>query len=547
MPALGEILEISEDEKIPRVRSRSLKKKAIKASTKLTHSLRKRGKRVADQYAPFVIEDVRDEEEEKAVIVFRNALVSLDLLPPRHDDYHTMLRFLKARRFDLDKAVQMWEDMLKWRKENGVDTILQDFVYDEYEEVQQYYPHGYHGVDREGRPVYIERLGKIDPCKLMKVTTLERFLRYHVQGFEKTFSEKFPACSISAKRHINSSTTIIDVHGVSWMSFRKLAQDLVMRMQKIDGDNYPETLNQMYIINAGNGFKLVWNTVKGFLDPKTTSKIHVLGNKFRSHLVEIIDPSELPDFLGGSCSCANEGGCMRFNKGPWNDPEIMKLVRSRDATNKTNEIGLLETGEVAKLFALRRHVNTEMSSPDGGQVRERESHPEHDNRVQLSNEAEAVGIGRMEHSDSTNQLRSNLTVERSSSNSIQRVASLLARFIFQLLACICLMFRILGRLVQGGRESLHPCWLRLQNLETMVTVLCDKPTNIPQEKEDILRDSLDRIKSIEQDLQKTKKALFLTASKQIELAESFESLKESSSTGMRLCWPRHCRHFPAET
>lgn len=58
--------------------------------------------------------------------------------------------------------------------------------------------------------------------------------------------------------------------------------------------------------------------------------------------------------------------------------------------------------------------------------------------------------------------------------------------------------------VQGG-QSLHPCWLRLQNLETMVTVLFDKPTNIPQEKEDILRDSLDRIKSIEHDLQKTKK------------------------------------------
>lgn len=91
------------------------------------------------------------------------------------------------------------------------------------------------------------------------------------------------------------------------------------------------------------------------------------------------------------------------------------------------------------------------------------------------------------------------------------------------------MFRILGRIVnkqpenqlrpelrvsvsqqqvpppQVQRESVHPCWLRLQNLETMVTVLCDKPSSIPQEKEDILRDSLDRIKSIEQDLQKTKK------------------------------------------
>ena len=587
MPALGEILSVpdendkgkskdiidnSEDEKIlPRARgSRSLKKKAIKASTKLTHSLRKRGKRVADQYAAIVIEDVRDAEEEKAVNAFREALVSLDLLPPRHDDYHTMLRFLKARRFDHDKTVHMWEEMLKWRRENGVDTIMQDFVYEEYEEVQQYYPHGYHGVDREGRPVYIERLGKVDPGKLMKVTSLERFLRYHVQGFEKTFSEKFPACSIAAKRHINSSTTIIDVQGVSWMKLRKLAQDLVMRMQKIDGDNYPETLNQMYIVNAGNGFSIIWSTVKGFLDPKTSSKIHVLKNKDRSQLLEIIDPSELPDFLGGNCTCANEGGCMRFNKGPWNDPEIMKLVRLRDAAYKIKEIELPENGEVAKLFALP-HVNTE--SADGGQVRERESHSEHDTNAQLSNQVEAVGIGRIVQSRSTNQLSSNLTEERGLKNSLQKVASSLARFIIQLVASLCLMFRILGRLVnkqpenqlrppvldspppppppppttqlQRG-ESLHPCWLRLQNLESMVTVLFDKPTNIPQEKDDILRDSLDRIKCIEQDLQKTKKALLLTASKQIELAESFESLKESTSMGMRSCWPRHCRNFQVE-
>lgn len=26
----------------------------------------------------------------------------------------------------------------------------------------------------------------------------------------------------------------------NWMSFGKVAHDLVMRMQKIDGDNYPE-------------------------------------------------------------------------------------------------------------------------------------------------------------------------------------------------------------------------------------------------------------------------------------------------------------------
>lgn len=82
--------ECTEDE--PR-RSRigNLRKKAISCSSKLTHPLKRKGKRKVDYLIP-LIEDVRDEKEEKIVLKLRQELLKKDLLPPRHDDYHMLLR-----------------------------------------------------------------------------------------------------------------------------------------------------------------------------------------------------------------------------------------------------------------------------------------------------------------------------------------------------------------------------------------------------------------------------------------------------------------------
>ncbi|KAM3370971.1 hypothetical protein ACQJBY_018370 [Aegilops geniculata] len=363
-------VENSEDERRRLSIGGSLKKKALNASSKLTHSLKKRGKRKVEHRASsFTIEDVRDEEEERAVFTFQQELLSRNLLCDKQNDYHMLLRFLKARKFDTEKAIHMWAEMLQWRKEFGADTILEDFVFEELDEVLSYYPQGYHGVDRQGRPVYIERLGKVDPNKLMNITTVDRYIKYHVQEFERAFLDKFPACSIAAKRHIGSTTTILDVEGVGFKNFSKTAREMLTRMQKIDSDYYPETLHQMFVVNAGGGFKLLWNSVKGFLDPKTVSKIHVLGTRFQSKLLEVIDGSQLPEFLGGTCTCAGEGGCLKSNKGPWNDPNIMKVAHNKEAkfSRHTRRLSEIEQrrGSFARLHLLKGR-NSDTSTAESG-------------------------------------------------------------------------------------------------------------------------------------------------------------------------------------
>ncbi|CAN1344333.1 Phosphatidylinositol/phosphatidylcholine transfer protein SFH12 [Linum perenne] len=257
---------------------------------------------------PIEIEDEHDAEEVKSVDSFRQALILDELLPSMHDDYHMMLRFLKARKFDLDKTKEMWSNMLQWRKEFGADTIMEDFEFKEIDEVLQHYPQGHHGVDKDGRPVYIERLGLVDATKLLQATDMDRYVKYHVREFERTFIVKFPACTIAAKKHIDQSTTILDVQGVGLKNFNKSARELITRLQKVDGDNYPE----------------------------------VLGNKYQSKLLEIIDDSELPEFLGGTCTCGEQGGCMRSDKGPWKDPDIIKMIENGDhkCGKKSTEVAL---------------------------------------------------------------------------------------------------------------------------------------------------------------------------------------------------------------
>ncbi|WVZ00550.1 hypothetical protein V8G54_026619 [Vigna mungo] len=597
-------VENSEDER-RWSRIGTLKKKAMSASSRFTHSLKKRGKRKIDYRIPPVsIEDVRDAGEETAVHELRQKLVERGSLPPRHDDYHTLLRFLKAREFNIEKTIQMWEEMLAWRKEYGTDTILEDFEFGELEEVLQYYPQGYHGIDREGRPVYIERLGKAHPSRLMRITTIERYLKYHVQEFERTLHEKFPACSIAAKRRISSTTTILDVQGLGMKNFSRTAANLLSAMAKIDSSYYPETLHQMYIVNAGSGFKkMLWPAAQKFLDSKTVAKIQIVEPKSLYKLLEVIDSSQLPEFLGGSCTCASEGGCLRSNKGPWSDPDIMKLVHNEEAKFVRQIIKLPDGQHKFDSFQMHHPLKAslgllgieksghhksesgsdmnEYSSPnrymscpypylapvreevkvpdlngyyscDGSLAVEKVIESDHfrlnqEQPVQ-TNDVDNVAC-RTDSGGTSGSSWFGIVKEKVEKINVLYVARVLTFFTEKLVTLLRYLtfefWRTQNNIhpsitmernihnhsaaveAASEREYILPCIQRLQRLENVFEELSNKPDGMPQEKEKMLMDSMDRIKSVESDLEKTKRVLHATVMKQLEIADLLENLKKT--------------------
>ncbi|XP_061969470.1 phosphatidylinositol/phosphatidylcholine transfer protein SFH8-like isoform X2 [Populus nigra] len=571
--------ENSEEERKTRIGS--LKRKAMKASSKLRRSLTKSKKKgTGGEGVSAAIEDVRDVEELRVVDSFKQLLMADDLLPARHDDYHMLLRFLKARKFDVEKAKQMWANMLQWRKDFGTDTILE----------------GYHGVDKDGRPVYIERLGKVDSSKLMEVTTLERYLRYHVQEFEKTFAIKFPACSIAAKRHIDSSTTILDVQGLGLKNFTKSARELIIQLQKIDGDNYPETLCRMFVINAGPGFKLLWKTVKSFLDPNTASKIYVLGNKYQSKLLEIIGSSELPEFLGGSCTCTDQGGCMRSDKGPWKDPNILKMVLTGEAQYSRQIVTISNSG--GRVIAYDKPFNqmiktSDTSNAESGSEVEDVGSPKPTGSyllpslVPVSEEARVAGKtsaaifpdnngnipiidktvdAEFQDSSPSTGTPSLLSVEKISEGISARTWAVLVAVFITLLA----FFRSMAfwkakkhsasdsasditdlTFESAPKEEFRPpsptpgfteadllssVMKRLGELEQKVDTLQTTPFQMPCEKEELLHAAVYRVDALEAELIATKKALHEALIRLEELLAYVDGCEKASFQKKKFCW-----------
>ena len=113
----------------------------------------------------------------------------------------------------------------------------------------------------------------------------------------------------------------MDLKGVG-LSKATQVYSYIKQVSGISQNYYPERLGKLYIINAPWGFSGIFSVVKGYLDPVTVSKIHVLGSGYQKELLAQVPKENLPEVVGGSCNCP--GGCQLSDVGPWRDPQYAR-------------------------------------------------------------------------------------------------------------------------------------------------------------------------------------------------------------------------------
>ncbi|KAJ6490191.1 CRAL/TRIO domain-containing protein [Mycena vulgaris] len=244
--------------------------------------------------------------QEDALAAFKRALADAKLYDPAQpsSDDPTLLRFLRARSWDPAAALKQFSDTAAWRRKHDVDHLYTNFDPTELESSRRFYPRWTGRRDKNGMPIYVYHLASLDSAiqKELSAPPPERRYQRIIVLYEALTRFTMPLCSVvphPTQTPITCVTTIIDLQDVSIGSMWTLRSHL-SESAKLATANYPETLSTIAIVNAPSFFPTIWGWIKGWFDPGTRNKIHILGKNPTETLLTLMDAESLPRQYGGT-------------------------------------------------------------------------------------------------------------------------------------------------------------------------------------------------------------------------------------------------------
>ncbi|KAI4321725.1 hypothetical protein MLD38_035073 [Melastoma candidum] len=252
-----------------------------------------------------------------------------------HQGYplENMVRFLKAREWNVEKAHKMLMDSLQWRVENGIDNILTKPIIpnDLYRAVRDSQLVGVSGYTKQGLPVIAIGVGHSSYDK----ASVNYYIQSHIQMNEYRDRVVLPQASKKQGRYIGTCVKILDMTGLRFSQLNQI--QLLSAISSIDDLNYPEKTETYFIVNAPRIFSACWKVVKPLLQERTRRKVQVIYGSAKDELLKIMDYASLPHF----CKIVGSGSSRHSDNGIIDDCFSMDHTFHQQLYNYIKEQALL--------------------------------------------------------------------------------------------------------------------------------------------------------------------------------------------------------------
>ncbi|GLU03688.1 hypothetical protein SLE2022_208740 [Rubroshorea leprosula] len=232
-----------------------------------------------------------DEKSNAVEELKETTLWGVPLLPSKGDEGTNivLLKFLRAKNYNISDAFHLLQKTLKWRKEFKADEILDEELGNDLEKVVYL-----DSKDREGHPLYYNVNGAFKDKELYRKIfkteeNFKRYLRWRVQYIEKGIKE------LNFKNGgTDSIVQITDLKNTPRTSEKKAWMVLQ--------ENYPELIHRNIIINVP-----FWFYVSHLLSSRLKVRSHRSHSKFifarpsraTETLLKFVAPENLPVEYGG--------------------------------------------------------------------------------------------------------------------------------------------------------------------------------------------------------------------------------------------------------
>ncbi|KUL84870.1 hypothetical protein ZTR_08208 [Talaromyces verruculosus] len=225
-------------------------------------------------------------------------------------DEATLLRFLKARSFDVQGALKQYTESATAHKNNHVAELYDEIDVNVFEESRSIYPHWCGRFNKRGLPIFVfdaanlnnaaiksyERTRNLKSVPIAEISPdtekpaaaplsgPQRALIYH--DYVTRFL--FPLCSRLTHKPENErkeTTQCIYLANIANMPLK----------QVWDLRNYAQD-----VLNAPSYYNTIWGLIKRFIDPVTAEKLVIVSpNEVLEKLTEDIDLENIPKVFGG--------------------------------------------------------------------------------------------------------------------------------------------------------------------------------------------------------------------------------------------------------